>query len=202
MRKNNYKGKLIAIDGPNGVGKSTVIAGVKEELEKRGKSVYVTKEPTESVLGKFVRSYAEVSSGETVACLVAADRYEHIYREIIPQLEGGRVVITDRYILSSLILQRMDAVSNEFILAINNDIILPDLQIGIFAESKIIRERLEQREVLTRFEKNEDNTELELKYLREGLKILGERDTKIIEICNNNNLHENIEYVVNQIEGV
>ena len=51
----------------------------------------------------------------------------------MPQLEKGKIVITDRYVLSSLILQRMDEVSEEFILALNNEIVQPDLQIAVFS---------------------------------------------------------------------
>ena len=116
MRKNSYDGKLVAIDGPNGVGKSTIIAAVAKKLQLLyAVDVFVTKEPTSTELGAFLRSFAEEEKGLGLACLVAADRYEHLKNEIIPMLEQRKVVITDRYILSSFILQGMDGVNTKFI---------------------------------------------------------------------------------------
>ena len=100
--------------GPNGVGKSATIERLKNILETQGKSVYTTKEPTETNLGQFVRNYAESNVGIELACLVAADRYSHLINEILPQLQKGKIVITDRYFLSSLILQRMDNVDLDY----------------------------------------------------------------------------------------
>ena len=82
-------------------------------------NVYVTKEPSDSEIGTFTRNVAELFSGNTLACLVAADRYAHIEREILPQLQKGTIVITDRYILSSLILQPMDGVDTLFVEKMN-----------------------------------------------------------------------------------
>lgn len=116
MKDNLFGGKLIAIDGPNGVGKSTIIAAVEKKLLLHKVDVFVTKEPTNSELGCFLRNFSEKKKGLGLACLVAADRYEHLKNEIIPMLEQKKVVITDRYILSSIILQGMDGVDTKFIL--------------------------------------------------------------------------------------
>lgn len=70
-------------------------------MEKRRIEACFTKEPTDNELGCFVREYAERFDGISVACLVAADRYQHLRDEIVPQLEKGKIVITDRYVLSS-----------------------------------------------------------------------------------------------------
>lgn len=114
MLEISTKGFLVAFDGPNGVGKSTLIESVKTRLEFRGYAIYTTKEPTNTECGSFVRKFAESRSGIGLACLVAADRYEHIENEILPELKKGKIVITDRYILSSLILQQMDDVDGTF----------------------------------------------------------------------------------------
>ena len=173
MKENIFKGKLIAIDGPNGVGKSTIITKLKNKLESQGALVYITKEPTNTDMGNFIREYAEMCEGISLACLVAANRYEHINQEIIPQLQEGKIVITDRYILSSLILQRMDGVDVNFICNINAEILKPDLQVAIFAEEEIIQKRLSERKLLIRFERNNQSC-YELKYLKEGICILAD----------------------------
>ncbi|MBO5337701.1 MAG: dTMP kinase [Lachnospiraceae bacterium] len=198
MNRNVYNGKLVAIDGPNGVGKTTIIQELKKELEKREIDTYFTKEPTGNELGCFVREYAEKSKGISIACLVAADRYQHLQDEIIPQLEKGKIVITDRYILSSLILQRMDEVSEEFIMELNNEIIQPDLQIAVFADSQIIQSRLKERDSLTRFEKD-NKTNIELKYMERGIQILQEKGINVFKLVNDDDLKGNVFRVIQEI---
>ena len=69
MRKNSYDGKLVAIDGPNGVGKSTIIAAVAKKLQLLyAVDVFITKEPTSTELGAFLRSFAEEEKGLGLAC--------------------------------------------------------------------------------------------------------------------------------------
>ncbi|RDY30961.1 dTMP kinase [Lachnotalea glycerini] len=201
MVDNIYVGKLISLDGPNGVGKSTLIEKLKERLELKEYQVYVTKEPTDTELGKFVRSYAEEHGGISLACMVAADRYEHLINEIIPQLKEGKIVIADRYILSSLILQRMDKVRSTFILNLNSEILKPDLQIAVFAKEEIIQKRLAERETLTRFEKDNQSS-YELKYLEDGVRLLKERGVEVLRIVNNDSLIENVEKMVVEIIGL
>lgn len=95
LLKHEYDGYFLAIDGPNGVGKTTIIAELQKRFEELGISTYTTSEPTHTRLGAFTRSFAENHSGIGLACLVAADRYEHLECEIIPELTAGKVVITD-----------------------------------------------------------------------------------------------------------
>lgn len=202
MRKNSYDGKLVAIDGPNGVGKSTIIAAVAKKLQLLyAVDVFVTKEPTSTELGAFLRSFAEEEKGLGLACLVAADRYEHLKNEIIPMLEQRKVVITDRYILSSFILQGMDGVNTKFILDINDEIVKPDLQVALFADEKTIQSRLGERENLTRFEKN-NQSGCELKYMNVGIKILMDLKTNILNINNQCDLDSNVDKIVSAILGL
>lgn len=84
FKDNDTKGFLVAIDGPNGVGKSTLIEEIKTQLEIENNEVYITREPTNTDLGNFTRKFSEHHSGISLACLVAADRYEHILSEILP----------------------------------------------------------------------------------------------------------------------
>ena len=198
MVDNIYAGKLISVDGPNGVGNSTLIEKLKEQLLNKKQSVYITKEPTDTELGEFVRKYAEENDGISLACMVAADRYEHLKKVIIPQLKTGGIVITDRYILSSLILQRMDNVSTNLIFDLNSEILKPDLQIAIFAEEVIIQKRLAERKTLTRFEKDNQSSD-EIKFLKEGVRLLEEKGIVVLSIVNNDNLLENVEKMVDKI---
>lgn len=194
MKKNTTKGFFVAIDGPNGVGKTTLLEEIEKIIKSKNIQLYKTKEPTNSILGKFIREISEEINGDTLACLVSADRYEHLKNEIIPELKKGKIVITDRYILSSLILQVMDGVKESFILNLNSKIIKPDLQLAIFAEEEIIQNRLKQRDKLTRFEKNNQSRK-EINNMKKGIDKLRKLNVEVL--CINNN--DDLEYNVNKI---
>lgn len=198
LERKDRKGYFIAVDGPNGVGKSTLIKEIKNRLESLGYEVCGTREPTNTALGDFLRKYAEEHSGISVACLVAANRYEHLSCEIIPALEKGQIVITDRYVLSSLILQEMDGVSNEFVLNLNAEILKPDLQLAVFADEGILQKRLAERESLTRFEMG-NQSERELFFMKRAIEELKKQNVDVMNISNNGNLKENVEKVVSYI---
>lgn len=198
FKHNNTNGFLVAVDGPNGVGKSTLIEKIKTKLESENYAVHITREPTNSELGNFTRKFAEQHSGISLACLVAADRYEHISTEILPELNKGKIVITDRYILSSLILQAMDNIRNTTILSLNSEIIKPDLQIAVFANEDNLQKRLAERKSLTRFEKN-NQSHNELYYMKKGIAELQEKRVEILFIDNNDKLDRNVEKIVSCI---
>ena len=199
MKENIYGGKLVVFDGPNGVGKTTLIKCIAELLKNNNIDFYTTKEPTESVLGKFAYDFSENNRGISLACIVAADRYKHLEDEIIPMLKQNKIVLVDRYILSSFLFQGIDGVAFDTILDINKEIIKPDLQIAISAQVQQIQNRLQLRENLTRFEKTYDR-KLELEYLGLGLKLLDKLDIQILNITNNDGLLDrNANLIYNKI---
>lgn len=198
MYKNKEIGKLIAFDGPNGAGKSTLIREVQARLSEMNINVHVTKEPSDSKIGTFTRNTAELFSGNTLACLVAADRYAHIEREILPRLKQETIVITDRYVLSSLILQPMDGVDPLFVKKVNDEIMLPDLQIAVWANEEVLQMRLSERDKFTRFEKNKSSVE----ELKNGVHIIQEWAVPIVNVFNDGNFEENISLIVENILSV
>lgn len=191
MKKNKYGGLFVAFDGPNGAGKSTLIAQVQHELVSSGFDVCVTKEPSDTPLGHFTQKMAESLDGECLTCLVAADRYSHLKQTIIPELKKEKIVITDRYILSSLILQSMDNVEEDFILAANDRVILPDIQIAVRANAAVIQSRLNERNNLTRFEREKRPVD-ELYFMGKGEVTLNKMGIPILEIDNSGNLQKNV----------
>jgi len=199
INKNEFGGLLVAFDGPNGVGKSTLIEQVRCGLTDSGFDVFITKEPSETMLGTFTRQVAESLDGESLACLVAADRYHHLKQIIIPELEKGKVVITDRYILSSLILQCMDNVDANFVLAINSRAILPDIQIAVKADIDVLRSRLNDRDILTRFERGQRSSD-ELAYMVKGESLLTQMSVTLLNIENSSNLHENVSCIIDRVK--
>ena len=89
----------------------------------------------------------------------------------------------------------MDGVGTEFILNTNSEIIKPDLQLAVIADEKILQERLSERDVLTRFEK-ENQSKRELDFMEKGVRELRKHNIDIMNIYNNDNLDENVEKVI------
>jgi len=71
---------FVVVDGPCGVGKTTVTHALAQQLAAAGLPVLTTKEPTTSALGNLARFGTDDYQGITLACLVAADRYRHLDR--------------------------------------------------------------------------------------------------------------------------
>ena len=194
------RGLFITIEGPNGVGKSSLISKLLKKLQTDGIKVIQTREPTNSSLGDFVRNSEEKYKGEILACLVAADRYHHINNVIIPLLKKGNHVISDRYVESSLVLQRLDGLNIDYIWDINRKIIVPDVSVILTASYDSIKNRLFQREVFSRFERSE-SIQKEIKYYLDAAKFLSEKGFNI-HIFNNSNItiKENCDNIYNLIK--
>ncbi|MFJ7902356.1 dTMP kinase [Streptomyces sp. NPDC096198] len=146
-----HPGVFVTVDGPSAVGKSTTVGELGRLLRERGIAVHTTTEPTTSDLGQFTRANANRIHGRALACLVAANRYEHIDNELHTWLKAGDTVICDRYLASSLVLQQLDGVPEPFIRAVNADILLPDLAVILTARPKAIAKRLAERGKRHRF---------------------------------------------------
>ena len=103
------KGVFISFEGGEGSGKSSAINVVKEKLEADGYKVVVTREPGGISVSEQIRDVIlavdNKMSKETEALLYAASRTEHLYRKVIPLVNDGYIVISDRYIDSSLAYQ-------------------------------------------------------------------------------------------------
>lgn len=104
------KGLFLAIEGPDGSGKTTTIKILKEYLEEKGYTVVLTREPGGTLIGEKIREILLDSSNENLsdraeALLYAAARAQHIEEKIKPNLKKGFIVITDRFYFSSLAYQ-------------------------------------------------------------------------------------------------
>ncbi|MDX3571184.1 dTMP kinase [Streptomyces sp. ID05-47C] len=103
-------GFFIALEGGDGAGKSTQAEALADWIRAKGHEVVLTREPGATPVGKRLRSILlDVSSAglshRAEALLYAADRAEHVDTVVRPALERGAVVITDRYIDSSVAYQ-------------------------------------------------------------------------------------------------
>lgn len=105
------RGFFLALEGIDGSGTTTQADRLTLRLRTQGFVVHRTAEPTSNPVGKLIRQAiidATFLSDETIALLFAADRLDHWPREIEPTLSRGGVVISDRYLMSSLAYQASD----------------------------------------------------------------------------------------------
>lgn len=103
-------GLFIAFEGGEGAGKSTQVSKLREALEKLGEQVVVTREPGGTEIGKMLREILLRNETGTIAprseaLLYAADRAHHVESVVKPSLLKGAIVITDRYMDSSIAYQ-------------------------------------------------------------------------------------------------
>ncbi|MFC0530248.1 dTMP kinase [Phytohabitans kaempferiae] len=144
----------MAIEGPNGVGKTTATTLLAARLRERHDTpVHQTTEPSDTPLGRLLRSSEAVLTGRALALAIAADRYAHIENEIKPRLDAGCHVISDRYVQSSLVLQRIDGLALDEIWGYNAYVLAPTITFYLEDDPRVIRGRLETRRKLSRLER-------------------------------------------------
>nr|WP_255421115.1 MULTISPECIES: dTMP kinase [Micromonospora] len=104
-------GLFVVFEGGEGAGKSTQLAALADRLREQGRDVVVTREPGATAVGERIRSLVlenagdEAPSARAEALLYAADRAHHVATVVRPALVRGAVVVSDRYVDSSLAYQ-------------------------------------------------------------------------------------------------
>jgi dTMP kinase len=124
------KGILIVFEGTDGTGKSTQLQLLGKYLQAKGYSVVTTREPTDGQYGRKIRSlYMNRGkySPENELELFLADRREHVEGVLTPAMNQGKIVLCDRYFLSTAAYQGARGFDPENIMALNNFAPDPDL---------------------------------------------------------------------------
>jgi dTMP kinase len=146
------RGVFIVFEGIDGSGKSTHIKALAKELKGRGYNVIQTSEPSKDRIGNFIRRYAERNdhrlTPETEALLFAADRFEHVMTVVEPALKRGRIVISDRYLYSSLAYQGAGGLDLDWIREMNRFAPKPDLGILLDLLPEFSLQRVERRKTV------------------------------------------------------
>lgn len=173
------EGCFIVLEGPNGVGKTTIINTVCDQLNFMHVSHVRTKEPTTSELGVYIRKNQNKYSKEVLACLVAANRYEHLETVVTPGIQAGNIVLCDRYFPSSLVYQLMDGLELSFVEGLNQQILIPHLTIFLTAKEEVVKNRLRERDQLTRFERDQKK---EIQLYQEAQTLLESKGWNILSI--------------------
>ena len=118
------------------------------------------------------------------AYLIAADRCHHVSAEIIPNLNAGRIVLSDRYVESSFVLQHYDGISYDKLWEINGGFLIPHISVLLTAEQAVIANRLNQRETFSKYEEKMTRGQ-ELEYYLKAADYLSKKGFNFITICNN-----------------
>jgi dTMP kinase len=166
-------GLLVTLDGPSGVGKTTVSGLVRDRLAVAGVSVVLTTTPSSSSLGELARHGTSQFFGAALTCLVAADRYHHDRTTISGALEQGLVVVCDRYVPSSLVLDLLDGVERDHVWSIYRCIRVPDVAFILVGDPVLCATRARSRGRHSRFHAdNEDANRRELAMYKDALSFL------------------------------
>ncbi len=136
------------LEGVDGAGTTTQTERVVEALLAHGQQAHATREPSDGPIGSELRrilhgAHAPMDKA-AVGLLFAADRLDHLQREILPRLANGIHVVSDRYVMSSLAYQTVD-VARADVAAWNARARPADLTLFIEVPAAIAAERRRQR---------------------------------------------------------
>ena len=206
FKRNPYKGKFIALEGIDGSGKTVQADLLAKKLTKEGKKVFLTKNPTDGELGKFIR---KVLQGKVELPLVSfqylfsADRQIQ-QLEIVEHLKKGDIVISDRYFWSSVAYGVSDKEDVDYknaamfeviaqsILSMYNQFIVPDFTLYLNVPIKV---GLSRRHDTDKEKELYENTE-KMKRIEKGYKWLLQQFPKEFKIING---EKSIEEVQNDL---
>lgn len=176
------RGLFVSVDGPGGAGKTTIVRHLAQLLVAQGASVHVTAEPSTGPIGMLAAELTEIVTGHALACLYAADRYHHIETEIVPYLQAGHLVISDRYVASGLVVQRFDDVDRGFLWHLNQAVTRPDLAVILEADPDTIADRLSERGPHNRFQLTPGSSRLEVDYYRQAADLLADAGFTVLRV--------------------
>ncbi len=155
------KGLLIAFEGIDGAGKTTQTNLLYNYLRHQSYKVLLTREPTDGPYGQKIRSLfvsRQKVTPEEELDLFTNDRRQHVDKVIVPALDDGWIVLTDRYYFSTMAYQGAMGLSPLNIRKINEEFApIPDLVILLVARPRESVQRIKsnRREIPNSFEKED-----------------------------------------------
>jgi dTMP kinase len=132
LQVNTYPGVLIALEGLDGSGQTTQARLLSKYTEDKGLKVWMTKEPTDGPAGaaiKFALSRKLEVDNQTLQMLFTTDRSDHLNYPggIISRLKESWVVVTDRYLWSTLAYGHAGGLDPDWLLAMQSKFVVPDI---------------------------------------------------------------------------
>lgn len=159
------KGKFITLEGIDGAGKSTHLKWIANYLTNKGIRVLTTREPGGTELGESIRGllldHRQIMHAETEALLMFAARREHLDKLILPALDQGNWVISDRFTDASYAYQGGGRdVSIDKLQILENWVqgqFQPDLTFYFDLSIEVARLRMQSIKIADRFEKEQND---------------------------------------------
>jgi len=175
---------LIAVEGIDGSGKTTVVRFLIEELRKRGYDVVAFKEPTDSEYGRRIRQILKERkvSPEEELKLFIKDREFNVRNNILPALKSGKIVIMDRYYYSTIAYQGALGLDVEMIRKLNEQFPKPDLVIILDVSPETALKRIKAKRRPDRFE--------DLEYLRKVREIFLSLKNNVVVVDAERNIED------------
>ncbi len=214
FKRNKYPGKLIAFEGIDASGKTTQVKLLKKALEKKGKKVFLTKNPTrKGPIGKLIH---QVLRGKIKVPLVS---FQYLYSadrqvqqiEIIKHLKKGDIVITDRYFWSSIAYGISDRDATDYknttdfllisqsILSMYYQFLIPDVSFYLDISTK---EALKRLSLMSKQKEIYENTQ-KLKKIRDGYLFISNMFKKeILKINGERKIKEIAKEILNEVEKI
>jgi dTMP kinase len=141
-------GRLIVLEGLDGAGTTTQARRLVAHLTAQGTKAHLTREPSDGPIGALLRQMltghheitGQAIGQSTFGLLFAADRLDHIQREVEPQLAAGTTVVSDRWYHSSLAYQGTGA-DRDWITTLNARARRPELTIFLQVRPEVAAAR-------------------------------------------------------------
>ncbi len=154
LSPHNKKGFLITVCGLDGCGKTTLISNLEKQISALGNhEVFLTKQPTDSMRRSDIfRTYMDREDHSdyeyrALSLMAAADRIQHINKVILPELEKGKCVISDRYFYSCLAnLRARGYAKDKWIYDVAKNIPKPDFAFFLDVPVEVAVSRVRNRE--------------------------------------------------------
>ena len=152
---------FISFEGTEGVGKTTLIRKIHQYFEQQGKEVVLTREPGGTPLAEQIRSlllavnHEEQMSHDTELLLIYAARAQHLQEVILPALDAGKIVLSDRFTDASFAYQCSGrGLSQEKLQLLNQTFVakMPNITFWLDAPIELGMTRARERGALDRFE--------------------------------------------------
>jgi dTMP kinase len=168
------KRAFICIEGLDASGKTTHARRLVRDLRRKGFDAIYTTEPSSGKIGEFIRAYVLQRKKRVPsiveALLFAADRIDHVEKEIDPALQKGKIVVCDRYLYSSLAYQGAAGLDLNWIREINKNALKPDLAIYIDVPPEVVVKRSKRKKsVMERLQIQQKVQEIYMKLVEEKL---------------------------------